>query len=416
MKNISILTLTLALAASATGFAQFSGQRVNLGSGINSEGNTDSAPVITYDGNTMFFKRSVAGASYDYDVYTSTMGSDKKWSKAVPVAELNNDKISEVEYVYPDGKTMIVCGTFEGKSGIFYAFLKNGKWQDFQQLDLGKELDANEDNLNVTLNTKLDVMIISIHGDLFLSRNKNGKWSEAEEIKSLNTSGYEYTPFLDYDDNTLYIAGTGYGGNSGEADIWVCKRTDDTYMNWSAPEKVKGNINTEGWDSFFYVSPTKDYVYVYSLTEGGGDILTIETEIKPENPVAVNAIIDTPVLTPEDNQLISQATATDLQTEVDGRQQTDDVNRSAGSNMNEVESILVYPNPTKGQFNLTLHNSNENTFSRVVVYDVNLKPVTSIGTSQSTYNFDLSEFANGIYFVHVECNGKKEVKKVILEK
>ena len=412
MQKISLIALTLTLSVSVS-YAQYSGQRVNLGSNINSEGNTDSAPVITYDGSTMFFKRSVSGASYDYDIYYSKLDNNKQWSKALPVPELNNDKVSEVEYVYPDGKTMIVCGTFNNVSGLFYAFNKNGKWTNLKHIDIGKKVDANEDNLNVTLNSKQDLMVVSIQGDLYLSKLRNGEWEHVKEITELNTSGYEYTPFIDYDDKTLYIAGTGYSGNSGEADIWKVTRTDDSWMHWSTPEKVSGNINTEGWDSFFYIPPSKDYVYVYNLNEGDGDILRIKTEVKTEDlpeTVAVTALVNE-----EDQQLIQEAIETDVVVETEG-EQLNETERLTTGNLQELEEILVYPNPTRGQFTIALNNSNESTFSQISILDQNLRVVTTIGTSQNTYNFDLSEYANGIYFVRVQCNGKTEIKKVILDK
>jgi hypothetical protein len=420
MKHLSYLTLALCLVCTLEGFGQYNGNRENLGANINSEGNTDSAPVITYDGNTMYFKRSVPGAGYDYDIYMSTLDANKQWTKAVPVTELNNDKVSEVEYIYPDGKKMIICGTFNGKSGLFHTTISNGKWYILEQIDLGKEMDANTDNLNVTMNSRQNVMIISIHGDLFVSKKDGDKWGEVQEIKNLNTSGYEYTPFLDYDDNTLYIAGTGYAGSNGESDIFMVKRTDDTWMNWSTPEKVKGSVNTDGWDSFFYIPPTKDFVYVYSLTEGGGDILRIKTEVKPVVPVVdVVSVIDpvqqAAVTTPEDVQLALDAADAAFQAAEEAIAE-EAVNRAMGDNQQELENILVYPNPTKGQFNIVLHNSNEETESNITVLDANLKLVNSISTSQSVYSFDLSSYDNGIYFVKIVCKGKASMKKVVLEK
>ena len=90
--------------------------------------------------------------------------------------------------------------------------------------------------------------------------------------------------------------------------------------------------------------------------------------------------------------------------------------RQTTLNQTELLDILVYPNPTKGIFNLVLNNSNETTFSQVSVLDENLRTLRSIGTTQNIYNFDLSEYDNGIYFVHIQCKGKVVVKKVVLEK
>jgi hypothetical protein len=422
MKNISYLTLTLALACALEGFGQYNGKRENLGSNINSGENTDSAPVMSFDGKTMYFKRSVTGAGYDYDIYFSKLQADKQWSKAMPVTELNNDKVGEVEYVYPDGKKLMICGTFNGKSGLFNTTNVNGVWTNIEFVDIGMEVDANNDNLNVTMNTRQNVMIVSIHGDLFLSLRDGEKWSPVKEIASLNTTGYEYTPFLDYDDKTLYIAGTGYAGaTGGESDIFKVTRTDETWMNWSQPEKVKGNINTDGWDSFFYIPPTKDFIYVYNLNEGSGDILRIKNELPPV-PVVDPVVVVNPVNDVQQQVVtqVEEVIATDVVNpeavvveEITPESNTD---RSIGGTQQDLENILVYPNPTKGQFNIALHNSNETTFSQISILDANLKTITAIGTSQSIYSFDLSEYENGIYFVRIQTNGKNTLKKVVLSK
>ena len=58
--------------------------------------------------------------------------------------------------------------------------------------------------------------------DLFLSRKSGGKWTSPENLgRSINTTGNEYFPFLD-SDNNLYYSSDGLPGYGGY-DLFTCK-------------------------------------------------------------------------------------------------------------------------------------------------------------------------------------------------
>jgi outer membrane protein OmpA-like peptidoglycan-associated protein len=66
----------------------------------------------------------------------------------------------------------------------------------------------------------------------------------------------------------------GYGNN----DIFLSRRLDDTWQNWSVPENLGPIVNTPQWDGYFSVSAKGDYAY-FSSTEnsiGAEDIYRIK--------------------------------------------------------------------------------------------------------------------------------------------
>jgi outer membrane protein OmpA-like peptidoglycan-associated protein len=76
----------------------------------------------------------------------------------------------------------------------------------------------------------------------------------------LNTAGDETAPFLASDDQTMYFSSNGFSGYGG-SDVYMTKRLDDTYTNWSEPKNMGPEINSKGEDLFFNIPSTSEYAY-----------------------------------------------------------------------------------------------------------------------------------------------------------
>jgi len=86
--------------------------------------------------------------------------------------------------------------------------------------------------------------------DLFISRLTNGKWSSPENLgKLINTSGNEFFPFLDSENNLFFSSDMlpGYGGY----DIFTCKFNG---VSWDKPINLSDRINTDGDDIAFTIN------------------------------------------------------------------------------------------------------------------------------------------------------------------
>ena len=76
--------------------------------------------------------------------------------------------------------------------------------------------------------------------DLFLCRKSGGKWTTPENLgKSINTTGNEFFPFLD-SDNNLYFSSDGLKGYGGY-DIFTCKFNG---KGWDKPKNLGNRINS----------------------------------------------------------------------------------------------------------------------------------------------------------------------------
>ncbi len=270
--------------------------RINMGPNINDPKVTDCYPNISPDAKTLYFSRQVNG---NYDIYVSHLQLDGTWSLAEPVKELNNEKDNYIFYIYPDGNNLLVNGAYPDKGICKTTLTKNG-WSKPEYLEFEQPIKE-WDNHNPKLSRDGKVMMLSFNRDIQVSfLQPNGKWSNPEKIKNLSTDTNEFTPFLAGDDKTMYFSSSGFGAKS--QDIFVTRRLDDTWKNWSEPENIGPPVNSTDWETFFVMPVKGNYSFVYSLKEGGGDIFMIKIaeEMKPEPVMVING----KVLNKKNNQPI----------------------------------------------------------------------------------------------------------------
>ena len=85
--------------------------------------------------------------------------------------------------------------------------------------------------------------------------------------------------------------------------------------------------------------------------------------------------------------------------------------------MNE-SAVMVYPNPSTGNFNVELQDVNNEEVS-IQVYDIQGKQilVRNLGVVNGTQvdNIEMTEVSSGVYFMNVTIGEQKEVLRLIVE-
>jgi outer membrane protein OmpA-like peptidoglycan-associated protein len=277
----------------------------NLGFAINSKFN-EICPVVSPDGKSLFFTRwkhpDNLGAAKNQDIWVSQLGDDKKWMKAsLFPAPINNDENNAVCGISPNGKTMLLNNVYgkdgQMEKGVSLSFkLRTGDWsfpkpiriQNFKNKSEYSEytLAPNGKVLMMTTETK-----DSYGGkDIYVSFLKSDDtWTEPKNIGSnVNSGESESTPFIAPDGVTMYFSSSGHVGY-GNNDIFLTRRLDDTWLNWSIPENVGPVVNTNQWDGYFSVSAQGEYAYFSSVENsmGAEDIYRIKMpdKVKPQTLV-----------------------------------------------------------------------------------------------------------------------------------
>ncbi|MFZ6000914.1 MAG: OmpA family protein [Bacteroidota bacterium] len=247
-------------------------------------------PLLSPDGKTLYFSRrnhpgNVGGVNDKEDIWYSELGADGKWTLAKNMGpEFNNEFpnfVNGVSSATPDGKSvLLILGNKyldNGKmlAGVSLSNNIGGTWTKPKPLNIENDYNFNE-KANYFLTNTRKVLLMSVERedsrggrDLYVSFAKNDSlWSEPLNLGSMvNTAGEETAPFLASDDQTMYFSSNGFSGYGG-ADIYMSKRLDDTWTNWTEPKNMGPDINSRGEDLFFNIPSTSEFAY-YSRSQEG---------------------------------------------------------------------------------------------------------------------------------------------------
>lgn len=266
---------------------------VNLGPNVN-DVSSDIVDCISADGSVLMFSRTNHPGNVapidKRDVWMTTRQSDGSWDKAVNVGQpINNESQNFAVTISPDLNTMVLQNQYDTKGKTIGAGLsmtnrtKDG-WQVPTNLvieDLVNESDQTSTHVSpdgLVLITSVETKSGKGSLDLYVCfRKDDGTWTAPKNMgELLNTQGMEYGPFIAGDGRTLYFSSVGLPGYGG-ADVFVTRRLDDTWTNWSKPLNLGTGINSDEHDAFFYVPAQGDSAYFSSSknSRGSDDIFSV---------------------------------------------------------------------------------------------------------------------------------------------
>lgn len=285
----------------------FKGKKVNIGTKINTEA-TEIAPIISPDGQTLYFARgnslrNPGGLFDEADIWYSNKQADGTWGLAKNIGKpINNTGVNVVVNVMPDGNTIFLeglynsNGSFKSDQGISVTHKTTDGWTVPKQIYIDNFYNLNQyETYYFTSDQKVLIMAIErkdTYGDLDLYvsfRRTNGSYTEPKNMGAIiNTFADEGTPFLAPDGTTLYFSTSGLQG-FGSNDIYMSKRLDNSWLNWSKPKNLGSSINTNDWDTYLSLSARGDTAFLVSNSNsiGNEDIFTIELSEKMQPDAVV---------------------------------------------------------------------------------------------------------------------------------
>ncbi|MBL6668374.1 MAG: OmpA family protein [Crocinitomicaceae bacterium] len=238
-----------------------------LGGEVNSEAD-ELFPVFSKETSTLYYTRvndpeSIGGVN-DQDIWQSAWNGEKKYAKGQDYKDLNNKYNNSIVGFNSDESIVYLINSYDGKKdlkkGISYAKKKGNSWGAPKQISI-PGLDIEGDFYGFHVNKKGDVIVISYAGpkslgeeDLYVSIKEDEKWTEPIHLGSkINSSGFEISPFLSNENDTLYFSTNGRGGQ-GDADIFYAVRNSDSWTDWSSPVNIGSQINSTKFDAYFTIS------------------------------------------------------------------------------------------------------------------------------------------------------------------
>jgi len=285
------------------------GQIQNLGKAINSQYD-EISPYITPDGSKIFFIREShpgnTKVGETQDVWWCTLENDLVTSEAkhlgFPFNTLTNNSIN---YQSADGQLRFMKGVFDKygqfkKSGYSYTILTANGWSDPKAMNIRNYASMSRGKyVGMCMAPSGNIMILSFseikdndRSELYMSKRiDDDTWSKP--VKLNGTMNGDFAPFIASDNKTMYFSAYARGGQ-GDADIFVTKRLDDTWLNWSEPVNLGDSINTKGWDAYFKVSPTGKYAFMVSAVGGNSDLYRLplfSKAVKPDPVIIVEGVV-----------------------------------------------------------------------------------------------------------------------------
>lgn len=232
---------------------------VNLGDSVNSRFN-EYSPSVTADGRILMFNREIETGGNEYfsgrkqeDFYISLRRDDGSWSSATgagpPLNTAGNEGAQTIgaggQYMYftacdrPGG---------EGRCDIYFSAFDGRRWSD--PVNIGPPVNSQywESQPSVTSDGKRLYFVSNRPGgfgglDIWYSdMNPDGKWKEPVNAGDVvNTPGEDITPFIHFDNKTLYFSSDGRP-NMGGYDIYMTRLSADG--KWSVPVNLGFPVNT----------------------------------------------------------------------------------------------------------------------------------------------------------------------------
>jgi OmpA-OmpF porin, OOP family len=284
-----------------------SGEAINVSKDVNVNGRairmnekinsayTELKPVFAPHGDKLYFSRSfypynTTGEKDPEDIWYSefdaTIGD---WSDPVRMSGLlNNGGPNFIENVSATGDTIILGNQYlhRGKmrNGVSYSVNIHGEWIAPKPIIVENDYNmSTHENHFVSLKSGIILLAEQREGtvgdrDLYVSFWNGEYATEPINMGSmLNTDLEEASPFIAADNKTLFFASKGHNGYGGY-DIFMSKRLDDTWTNWSTPENLGPAINGPLDEEFLIITHCGRYaIFTKQVEIHNTDLFKIST-------------------------------------------------------------------------------------------------------------------------------------------
>lgn len=283
------------VAATASGQTLMFSEVEKLPASVNTNAE-EIAPLLGADGVTLYFTRLLdeanKGGKYaGSDIYSSRYDvTSLNWRKAEDFAVLNDKNNNQLIGLNLRGDVFYSLNTSTAKQprGIFWTKRTNGTLSKPELLPI--EGLKSTGFINAFITPEQDVIIASMEAedskgeeDLYFSIKKGDSWTSFRNMgTTVNTKGFEISPFLSADRKRLYFSSNGHPGLGG-GDLFYCERLYDSWEAWSLPVNLGESINSKGFDA--YLSIYGDSVAFFASNRSvSTDLYRCKVGLKNQSP------------------------------------------------------------------------------------------------------------------------------------
>lgn len=276
----------------------------------------EKSPVISPDGKLLFFTTSnhpqnQGGMRDPGDIWYSEFDG-LQWSTPTHAgAILNSHDYNGVAGFSTDGQQLYLLSHYDASGnlartqGISVSRKLSGGWSKPENIFI--PYFQNKSSFlsgSVSMDGLVFVYAAETYGsrveDIYMTRKGNdGKWSEPRNIGSkINTQFQELSPWMSIDGTTLFFSSNGRPGCKS-FDVFFTTRIDDSWSNWTDPESVHADINSEGRELFFRQYPALGFSMFTSTknSDGYGDIKVYRPDVPfKDSVVAISDVANDTII------------------------------------------------------------------------------------------------------------------------
>jgi outer membrane protein OmpA-like peptidoglycan-associated protein len=255
-------------------------------------------PSLSVDEQTLIFTALIPKDATNPDVtgnrhedfFVSDFQAERRWTKPQNLGSPpNTDDNEGAQTITADAAKMFftACNRPDGKGGcdIYYSEKRNGLWTRPRNIGAPVNTSAKETQPSISADGRTLYFVSTQKGgkggqDIWKSElNEQNQWGKPVNLAELNTSGDESSPFIHFDNHTLYFASDGHPG-MGHFDLFVSRK--DTTDKWTKPVNLGYPINSKHNEEGMIVNARGDRAY-YSSDRTERNIRNIFTfELFPE--------------------------------------------------------------------------------------------------------------------------------------
>lgn len=302
------LALVSSSIVSAQGFKRVYSDPVHLGKAINSDKHEESLPILSPDGESLYFVRTYTETEGelrkgDQDVYVSVK-ENGKFSLASKELPTINDKFNNaVIGLSKDGKNIYLLNQyvkgrrFSNKGVSMATKAADGTWSAPMAMQMpSANFKGNHYGGFMTEDEKTIIFTAELEGgngheDLYYTYiNEDGNWSDIQNLGgTINSNRADFAPYLSPDGKLLFFSSYGHKGE-GSSDIFVSERVGNGWDEWTKPEPLKG-INTAGFEAYSNIDKNNNIIFASNNGgKGYADLYSTTMTLEEIKPVVVEPV------------------------------------------------------------------------------------------------------------------------------
>ncbi len=266
----------------------------------------EKSPVISADGKLLFFTisnhpQNLGGVRDSGDIWYSEFDG-LQWSTPVHAGDiLNSRDYNAVAGFSADGLQLYLLSHYDASGnsvktqGISVSRKSSSGWSKPENIFI-PYFQNKSAFLSGSLSPDGSVFVYAAETygsrveDIYMTmKGSDGKWSNPKNLgNKVNTQFQELSPWMSMDGTTLYFSSNGRPGCKS-FDVFLTSRLDGTWTNWSDPESVHIDINSEGRELFFRQYPALGFSMYTSTknSDGYGDIKLYRPDVPFKDSVII---------------------------------------------------------------------------------------------------------------------------------